>query len=446
VSRSEPASPCADPPPISVAIIGAGPAGFYAAEALLQRGRRVYIDLIERLPTPYGLIRAGVAPDHQATKRVAARFEKTALQDAVRYWGNVRLGVDVGLDDLLAAYDAVVLAVGSPGDRYLGIPGEDKRGVFGSALFVGWYNGHPDFRELAPNLDTPSAVVIGNGNVALDVARVLVKTPAELAISDIAEHAAKAIRASAVTDVHIVGRRGPMEARFSNVELREMGDLADCVPVVDAADLAEPAAEVDDRERRVRERNKATLRTFADRDRRSRSKRVHFRFFLAPSEILGGERVEAVRFERTRVEGGRAVGTGVVETIPCGLVIPAIGYRSTPIPGVPFDAQRGVVPSNDGRVAPGLYVVGWAKRGPIGVIGSSRPDAARCAEQIAEDVVPTGKPGRAALERLMAERGVRWVGFADWQRIDAAEVAAAPDGAPRRKITSLEAMLGLLKP
>jgi NADPH-dependent glutamate synthase beta subunit-like oxidoreductase len=434
--------------PISVAIIGAGPAGFYTAEALLDKTDNVRIDIIERLPTPFGLIRAGVAPDHQSTKQVAKKFERTALQDLVHFYGNIDVGEAVSLDELRQFYDAVVLAVGAGLDRPLGIPGEHLSGVYGSASFVGWYNGHPDFRALDPRLETRTAVVIGNGNVALDVARVLVKSEAEMATSDLPDYAGRAIRAADIQDVYIVGRRGAADAKFTSVELREIGNLAECAPVVDAGDLFDRVECTNDRERRLREKNLAILRAFAACPSGTKPKRLRFRFHLAPVEIEGGTAVEAVRFERTRSQGSRVVGTGVFERIACGLVVAAVGYRSSPISRVPFDADRGLFPSNDGRVSQGLYTVGWAKRGPTGVIASNRPDGNLCAEQIIADVgrrgCEVGKPGRAAFERCLLARGVRTITFEDWQKIDAAELAGAVKPAPRRKFTTLGEMLELL--
>ena len=437
--------------PVSVAIVGAGPAGFYTAEALLERLPGVQIDFIEKLPTPYGLIRAGVAPDHQTTKNVARKFEQTAQRESVQYFGNVEVGRDVQLADLRELYDAVVLALGSAGDRYLGIPGEDKEGVYGSAVFVGWYNGHPDFRDLDPRLDTAAAVVIGNGNVALDIARVLVKTRAEMQASDIPAYAAEAIYASPLKDVYVLGRRGPLDAKFTNVELRELGALADADPIVNAADLPLKVAGAVGKAGRLQEKNLATLQEFASRGRGAKSKRVHFRFNAVPREALGNDRVEGLRFERSRVEQGRAIGTGEYETIRCGLVVIAIGYRATPIPGVPFDPDRGSIPNVDGRVARGLYAVGWAKRGPSGVIATNRPDGVLCSEQIIADVGAeerprVEKPGRDALERLLPRRNVMVVSFADWQQIDAAEMAAGGGKAPRRKFTTLDEMLGVIAP
>ncbi|MEP4378836.1 MAG: FAD-dependent oxidoreductase [Alphaproteobacteria bacterium] len=430
---------------INVAVIGAGPSGFYTVDALLKGDQDVRVDIIERLPTPFGLIRGGVAPDHQTTKKVARVYEKTALRDGVGYYGNVEVGRDVTMAELQEIYDAIVLAVGAPRDRKLGIPGEDKAGVFGSADFVGWYNGHPDFTDLQPDLNTSTVVVIGQGNVAVDVARVLVKTPAEMTETDIADHAADAVEASPITDVYMVGRRGPIEAKFTNVELREMGKLEDCQPIIDAGQLPdEVTGEWSDRDRRLKDRNLATMKEFPDVDPAGKSKRVHFTFYAKPVEILGGDRVEGIRMEHTRVEDGRSVGTGEFFEIECSLVIPAIGYFSEPFPGVPFDADNGIVVHDEGRVGDGVYAVGWIKRGPTGVIGTNKPDGDIAATQIFEDIADGTKPGREALEVLLAERDVRSLTYQDWQSIDAAEVAAAKPGAPRRKFVTIDTMLAAL--
>ncbi|MSP66555.1 MAG: pyridine nucleotide-disulfide oxidoreductase [Alphaproteobacteria bacterium] len=433
----------------NVAIVGSGPGGFYTAEALLKACPGCRIDIIDRLPTPYGLIRAGVAPDHQTTKKVARNFRATALSGPVAYLGNVEVGRDVSVADLQACYDAVVFAIGMPHDKALGIPGEDLAGVIGSAAFVGWYNAHPDFRDLNPPLDTQAVVVVGTGNVAIDCARVLVKTRAEMAESDLPEYAQAAIEAAPIRDVYMVGRRGPIEAKFTNVELREMGELEAAMPVVDAAVLPASAADypgLSDRDRRLKERNLASLREFATAEAKGRPKRVHFLFNLAPVAILGEARVRAVRFEQTRVEGERAVGTGEFSEIPCGLVIPAIGYRSSGLDGVPFDARSGTIANADGRVGDGLYAVGWIKRGPTGVIATNRPDGVAVAGHIAKDIASGTKPGREALFALLAGRGVRVTSFPDWERIEAAETAAAAPPAPRRKFARIKDMLELLGP
>lgn len=430
---------------IKVAVIGSGPSGFYTVDALLKGEKDVQIDIIDRLPTPFGLIRGGVAPDHQTTKKVARVYEKSALADGVAYYGNVEVGRDVSIEELKDMYDAIVLAVGAPRDRKLGIPGEDKIGVYGSADFVGWYNGHPDFTDLAPDLNTPTVVVIGNGNVAVDAARVLVKTEEEMTATDLADHAADAIQASPITDVYMVGRRGPIEAKFTNVELREMGKLDNCLPVIDADQLPETVeGDWSDRDLRLKERNLATMKEFPDVDPTGKAKRVHFTFYAKPAEILGGDKVEGIRMEATKVENGRSVGTGEFFNIVCGLVIPAIGYFSDPFPGVPFDADNGIVVHDGGRVGDNIYAVGWIKRGPTGVIGSNKPDGDIAATQIFEDIAEGAKPGRDALDPLLRERDVRVVSYQDWQSIDAAEVSGAKPGAPRRKFVTIEAMVAAL--
>lgn len=429
---------------ISIAIIGAGPAGFYTAEALLDLVPNACIDIIERLPTPFGLIRAGVAPDHQTTKKVAKRFQQTALQELVHYYGNVEVGRDVTIDELRDMYDAVILAVGAPRDRLLGIPGESKKGVYGSTAFVGWYNGHPDFRGLKPGMDTQAAVVVGNGNVALDIARVLVKSRLEMAISDLPDYAADSIHESPISDVYVLGRRGPAEAKFTNVELREMGRLEECAPLVEPPVLQPPSEGLSDRDRRLSEKNLATFGEFIEASSGTKPKRVHFRFFTAPVEVLGDERVEGIRVETTRLENGRTEGTGETCVIPCGLIAVAIGYRGLPFDGIPFDPARGLIPNDDGRIDKGLYAVGWAKRGPTGIIASNRPDGLTCAEQIQTDVRKGTRPGREWLMRTLSKRRVRAVTFDDWLEIDAAETDSAIGPAPRRKFTTFAEMLEVI--
>jgi ferredoxin--NADP+ reductase len=378
---------------------------------------------------------------------VSRAYEKTALNDSVAYFGNVDVGQDVGIEALKGLYDAVVLAIGSPYDRKLGVPGEDKKGVFGSADFVGWYNGHPDFRDLEPDLNTMGVVVIGNGNVAIDCARVLVKTPDEMSLTDIATHAADAIYAAPLEDVYMVGRRGPVEAKFTNVELREMGDLQECMPIIDAAQIPEevPAEEkMSDRDRRLKDKNLGTLRSFVDAEPAGRKRRVHFQFYASPVEILGGDTVEGIRLEKTELRDGRAVGTGETYDIPCGIVIPAIGYQGQPLDGVPFDERNGVIQNDEGRVSEGVYAVGWIRRGPTGVIGTNKHDGDKASQQIQEDCADGGKTGRAGLKELLTEKSVRWVDYSDWQKIDAAEKLAAAEGAPRRKLTRIPEMLAVL--
>ena len=432
--------------PVTVAIIGAGPSGFYTADVLLKSEQHYEIDIIDRIPAPFGLIRYGVAPDHQTTKNVSRAFEKTAMRDEVQYFGNVELGRDVSLEELKSTYDVVVLAVGARLDKRLGIPGEDLAGVFGSVEFVNWYNGHPDCRDLNPDLDIASAVVVGNGNVAIDVARVLVKTRQEMAHADLPDYAIEVIQSSPLTDVYMCGRRGPVEAKFTNVELREMGELEICAPVVDFSVLPdEVTGEWSDRDRRLREKNLGTMREFTRIESDDKPKRVHFQFFSSPVEILGDERVEAVRFERTELADGRTIGTGEYFEIPCGLVVAAIGSQSQAVDGVPFDEKQGIVVNQDGWVDDNVYAVGWVMRGSTGVISTNRNDAVKVADQISEKLQEGAKPGRKGLEALLVERHIRRVSFEDWKSIEAVEIANAPEGAPRRKLVSIDEMLAALQ-
>lgn len=429
-----------------IAIVGSGPAGYYTAEAALKRwGADVEVDILDALPVPYGLIRSGVAPDHQSIKAVHRRYEATALADNVRFIGNVTVGRDVTIGELHGLYDAVVLATGAPRDRGLGLPGEDLANVFGSAAFVGWYNGHPEFAALDPDLSGETAVVIGNGNVALDVARILAKTSAEFAGSDIVGHAHDALAIARLRTITVLGRRGPHQIAMTPKELGELGHLQRATPIVDPADLPPPAgdAALEPGQRK----SVGLLRAFAglvEADRAGKPLRLAFDFFAAPRALLGGGRVEAVEVERTRLEGDRAVGTGEIYTIPASLVVACIGYRTSPIAGVPFDEGQGRFANDNGRIAPGLYCVGWARRGPSGTIGTNRPDAIGLVDRIALDLAGTaGTPreGGRGFDRLATGRGLAVTCFDDWRRIDAAEIANARHGAPREKFVALEHMI-----
>jgi ferredoxin--NADP+ reductase len=427
-----------------IAVIGSGPAGYYSAEALQKEfGEEVRIDVIDRLPVPYGLIRFGVAPDHQSIKAVARRYEKVALSENVRFAGNVEVGRHVGIDELLGLYDAVILATGAPLDRPLDIPGGDLDGVVGSAAFVGWYNGHPDFAGLNPRLDTQAACVIGNGNVALDVARILSKTPAEFAGSDIVGHALDALGASAIQWIHLLGRRGPHQIAMTPKELGELGHLEDAAPRVDPADFP---PELDDALLEPGMRKSVMhLRDFASRGAPAKRKTIDFDFFAMPVAVEGDGRVERVIVERTRLaDDMRSVGTGDTYAIPCGLVVSCIGYLTPPIEGVPYEHGRGRFANSGGVIGPGLYCVGWARRGPSGTIGTNRPDGYEVAERIKADLGDgaSGKSGREGLDALLAARGVDLVTFRDWQKIEAAEIGRARPGSPREKFTAVADMLG----
>jgi len=424
-----------------VAIVGSGPAGYYTAEACQKQfGDQVRVDIIDRLPVPYGLIRTGVAPDHQSIKGVSRRYEATALSDNVRFVGNVTVGTDVTIAELVNLYDAVVLATGAPADRALGIPGDDLPGVVGSAAFVGWYNGHPDFADLAPVLSGPGAVIVGAGNVALDVARVLAKTGAEFTGSDIVGHALDLLDGATHERITILARRGPHQIAMTPKELGELGHLERAVPHVDPADLP-PEADDAPLDPGLR-KSVSHLRNFAMLDV-AKPITIEFDFYAMPVAIEGDGKVERVIVERTAIDAeGRANGTGETYVIPAALVVSCIGYRTPPIEGVPYDAKLGRFANDEGRIAPGLYAVGWARRGPTGTIGTNRPDGFMIAEQIAADTPDDyGKEGRAGLDLLLRDRNVDVVTFRDWQKIEAAEIAAARDGSPREKFTSIDAML-----
>ncbi|HEX7783811.1 MAG TPA: FAD-dependent oxidoreductase [Sphingobium sp.] len=427
-----------------IAIIGSGPAGYYTAEACGKAfGEEARVDIIDRMPVPFGLIRSGVAPDHQSIKAVSKRYEAVALTDMVRFVGNVSVGRDIAIAELLDLYDAVVLATGAPGDRPLGIPGDDLPGVVGSAAFVGWYNGHPEFAGLAPNLSGRNVAVIGNGNVALDVARILAKTDNEFSGSDIVSHALSALTASHVGHVTIVGRRGPHQIAMTPKELGELGQLERAAPHVDPADLPPPESD-SSLEPGVR-KSVGLLRKFAA-EAAEKPVTIDFDFFAAPVEIGGNGKVERLTLERTRLDGeGHAVGTGERYTIDVSLVVSCIGYRTPPIEGVPYDTKLGRFANQEGRIQPGLYCVGWARRGPTGTIGTNRPDGYMIAEKIGADIgVGSGKEGRVGLDRLMADRKVDIVTFRDWQKIDLAEVAHARAGSPREKFTSIPDMVSAI--
>ena len=428
------------------AVIGSGPAGFYTAEALAKSyGAEAAIDILDRLPVPYGLIRFGVAPDHQSIKAVAKRYEKVALEPGVRFLGNVHLGADVSVEELLHYYDAVVLATGAPLDRRLGLPGDDLPGVIGSAAFVGWYNGHPDYAALDPPLDGAAAAVIGNGNVALDVARILSKTREEFAGSDIVGHALEALERSAIRRVTLLGRRGPHQIAMTPKELGELGHLQAASPEVAPDDL--PAVDEDAMLEPGQRKSVTHLRAFAAAGvDAAKPKRIVFDFFAKPIAIEGDGRAERVVVERTRLmPDGSAQGTGETYSVPARMVVSCIGYQSPPIPGVPYEEKLGRFVNEGGRVGERLYAVGWARRGPTGTIGTNRPDGQEVAERIVALFPPggadSGREGGAGLDHVLALRGADPVAFADWQKIEAAEVAAARAGAPREKYVSVKHML-----
>jgi NADPH-dependent glutamate synthase beta subunit-like oxidoreductase len=426
------------------AVVGSGPAGFYTAEALEKAyGEKARIDILDRYPVPYGLIRFGVAPDHQSLKAVSKRYDKVAECAGVDFIGNLTVGRDLSIAELLDLYDAVVLATGAPHDRKLGVPGEELPGVIGSGEFVGWYNGHPEFADLDPFLRGTHAVVVGAGNVALDCARILSKTRAEFEGSDIVGHALDALDNSAIRTVTILGRRGPHQVAMTPKELGELGHLEAAVPEVDLADF--PPVEADEPLEPGLRKSVTILRGFANLPQ-DKPKRMVFDFFAKPVRVEGEGRVEQVIVERTELdEKGGARGTGETYQVPASLVITAIGYSTSPIPDVPFAGGKFV--NERGRVADRLYAVGWARRGPTGTIGTNRPDGYEVADQIAA-AMPAGssgeREGAAGLKRLLEGRGVMPTDYDDWRKIEETENARARPGSPREKFVRHEEWLQVL--
>ena len=428
-----------------IAIVGSGPAGYYTAEAATKQwSDEVRVDVFDSLPVPYGLIRTGVAPDHQSIKAVSRRYEQTALSENVRFVGNITVGKDISIAELQGLYDAVVLATGAPHDRPLGIEGQELGNVFGSAAFVGWYNGHPQFADLNSDLSGHHAVVIGMGNVALDVARILSKTETEFAGSDIVSHALTALKSSNIDTITILGRRGPHQIMMTPKELGELMDLERASPHVTPSDL--PPVEDDVILEPGLRKSVTHLRNFAGIPENIHGEKpiaIEFDFFASPRALTGDDgHVRTVEIDRTKVEAGRAVNTGESYSIPADIVISCIGYRSSPIDGVPFDERAGRFANDEGRILPGLYCVGWAKRGPTGTIGTNRPDGYGVVEKIAEDIGSGArKRGRAGFDELAIARGLDVVTFHDWKKIEEAENAAARDGAPREKFVDIASMI-----
>jgi ferredoxin--NADP+ reductase len=426
-----------------VAIVGSGPAGFYAAGALLSADPLAEVDMIERLPTPWGLVRLGVAPDHPKLKTVSRAFERIAEQPGFRFLGNVEVGRDLHHEDLVRLYDAVIYAVGAQTDRRLGIPGEDLPGSWAATEFVAWYNGHPDYQQIEFDLEVERAVVIGVGNVALDIARMLALTHEELAPTDATDASIAAIESSPIREIVVVGRRGPAQAAFTTPELQEMGQLAGADVVVDPADLegAEPQST-------NAERNLAVLQELAAQELEFKPRRVVFRFFQSPLAILGEERVEGIELVRNELDAnGRAVPTEKREMLSCGLVFRSVGYHGVELPGVSFDPASGTIPNEGGRVQPGVYCAGWIKRGPTGVIGTNKKDATETVQVLLEDVAlgrlqPKPETYAATVDALLAERGIRVVEYEGWAAIDEAERAAGEkSGRPRVKLCSWDELL-----
>jgi ferredoxin/flavodoxin---NADP+ reductase len=447
--------------PYHVAIVGSGPSGYFAAASLLKFADAtddadVRVDMLEMLPTPWGLVRSGVAPDHPKIKSISAQFEKTALDPRFRFFGNIVVGDHVHAAELAQRYDAVIYAVGAQSDRSLGIPGEDLPGSVAAVDFVGWYNAHPHFEEMAPDISSGRAIVVGNGNVALDVARILVTDPDVLATTDIADHALKSLHDRGVEEVLIVGRRGPLQAPFTTLELRELGDLeglGDVDVIVDPADFADISDEdLESAGKTVRNNIKA-LRGYAEREPRGAKRRIVFRFRTSPVEIKGDGRVESIVLGRNELvdDNGRiaAKDTGEREEVPAQLVVRAVGYRGVPTPGLPFDDRNGTIPHTDGRIdgSRNEYVVGWIKRGPTGVIGTNKKDSQETVDTVLSDLsgadlTDVGADHSDELVKWLLSRQPKLVTDDHWKLIDDYERSSGqPHGRPRVKLTSVAELL-----
>jgi ferredoxin/flavodoxin---NADP+ reductase len=447
--------------PYHVAIVGSGPSGYFAAASLLKFADAnddadVRVDMLEMLPTPWGLVRSGVAPDHPKIKSISAQFEKTALDPRFRFFGNIVVGDHVQAAELAEHYDAVIYAVGAQSDRSLNIPGEDLPGSVAAVDFVGWYNAHPHFEEMAPDLSTGRAIVVGNGNVALDVARILVSDPDVLATTDIADHALRSLHDRGVEEVLIIGRRGPLQATFTTLELRELGDLeglGDVDVIVDPADLADISDDDLEAASKTVKNNIKALRGYAEREPRGANRRIVFRFRTSPIEIKGEDRVESIVLGHNELvdDNGRIVAkdTGSREEVPAQLVVRAVGYRGVPTPGLPFDEKSGTIPHTSGRVdgSRNEYVVGWIKRGPTGVIGSNKKDSQETVDTLIQDldggsVADFGVDHSEKLVEWLLERQPKLITDDHWKLIDEYERSAGePHGRPRVKVCSVAELL-----
>jgi ferredoxin--NADP+ reductase len=451
--------------PLRVAVVGSGPSGFYAAGHLLRckshPDLNVQVDVYDRLPTPWGLVRGGVAPDHPNIKAVSRVYEKTAEHPEFRFYGNVEYGSQVTNADLLARYHAVIYAVGAQTDRRMGIPGEDLPGSWAATEFVAWYNGHPDYCELEFDLSCERAIVIGNGNVAADVARMLALTREELAVTDIADHAIDVIAESSIKEIVVLGRRGPAQAAFTNPELRELGEMSDADVIVDPRDVElDPLSRAwleSDAASATQRKNVEILTEYAGREPEGKRRRIALRFLVSPLELLGEQHVTGIRICRNELkeqEGGlRACTTDTIEELSCGVVFRSIGYKGIPLEGLPFDERGGVIPNEGGRITgqAGEFVVGWIKRGPTGIIGTNKRDAQETVDALLADLDAgrlnePAQPTRDAIEELLAERAPDHVTYAGWEAIDALEKAAGePHGRPRVKLTRTEHLLDAAK-
>jgi len=447
-----------------IAIIGAGPAGLYAADAYIkQSDSPVQVDIFDKLPAPYGLVRYGVAPDHQKIKSVTKLYDRILERPEVRFFGNVNFGVDITRSDLLEHYDQILYAVGAQTDRHLNIPGEDHKASLSATEFVAWFNGHPEFRDLDIDLSGDYAVVIGAGNVALDVARILARSEDELRQTDIADYALEKLANSKIRQIYILSRRGPVQTKFTPVELKELTELeaTDIIVEPEALELDEASLKEAEGDKTI-QRNLEMFHTFAANRTRTKPKAIHFRFLTSPIEIVGqNDGIEIVRVGMNRLESAedgyiQAINTGVTGAIPADLVLRSVGYRGTPLPDVPFDERRGTIPNEKGRiidkdneaVVPNEYVSGWIKRGPSGVIGTNKPDAVETVKEMITDLSDTSLRKAVTADEIVSlldARDVQYLTYEDWQKIDEAEIElGVQQGRPRVKVTSMEEVAEIL--
>ena len=453
-------------PSLRVAVIGSGPSGFYAAEELLtQKDVQVSVDVFDRLPTPYGLVRGGVAPDHQKIKTVVNFYEKTAARPGFRYFGNVDYGTDVTLDDLKKYYDAIVFAVGAKSDNKMGIPGEDLKGSEAATVLVGWYNGHPDYKDYKFDLSEENVAVVGNGNVAMDVVRILGQDPEELAPTDIADYAVQVLRKSKIKNIYMLGRRGPAQAAYTNPEIEELSELKGCDLVVDPKEVQLDAVSQEYLAKNEggpkAKKNVDILIAQSKKGQGTQPRKIHVRNLVSPVELIGKDgKVVAVKLEKNklvRADDGsvKAKGTGEFEMLDIGLIFRSVGYKGVALPSLPYDPKKGTIPNETGRIIdpatkaklPGLYVVGWAKRGPSGVIGTNKPDSVETVRKLLEDFKgkDTAHPADEAAG-FLAKKGIKACSFADWKRLDKLEVEnGKKKGKIRDKFCTIPDMLNALE-
>ena len=453
---------------MKIAIFGSGPSGFYAAEELLiQSDPKIQVDMFDRLPTPFGLVRGGVAPDHQKIKSVVKVYEKTAAREGFRFFGNVEFGKDILLEDVKNLYDAAIFAVGAKSDRKMGIPGENLAGSFAATEFVGWYNGHPDYQNIQFDLSCEKAAVIGIGNVAIDVARILARDPDTYSQTDITEQAVKILKASQVKEVYLIGRRGPVQSAFTNPEIRELAELPGADLIVDPKEIElDEFSKADLESGKTDRQAKGNVQVLTEQSKKNpagKPRRIIVKFLASPVELIGKDgKVSAVKLEKNslvRDDRGilRSQATGQFETIEAGLVLRSIGYKGVPLAGLPYDDKKGTIPNVEGRVVdsqfkaiPGLYVVGWAKRGPSGVIGTNKPDSIDTVHKLLEDVkagkILSFSRNGGDIGDILRKKEIKIVTFSDWKKLDELEIAAGKSaGKTREKFTKIPQMLSALK-